>query len=86
MTSDKVKEILRSEPFQPFIVHLADGRSLNVRHPEQMAISPSGRIAYVFVSDDQHDSGRHLDALMITDIEVRSEPPGAMPGRNGSPS
>lgn len=72
MTSDKLREVLRAAPFQPFILHLADGRQLEVRHPELMAISPSGRIAYLFQEGDRHDSGHHIDVLMITSLEVRT--------------
>jgi hypothetical protein len=71
MTSDKIREIHRAQPFHPFVLHLADGRSLAVPHPELMAISPSGRIAYVYATGDQHDAGHHIDVLMIVDIEVR---------------
>jgi hypothetical protein len=71
MTSDKLKEVLKAVPFNPFRLHLADGRPIDVSHPELMAVSPSGRIAYVFKENDTHDSGHHIDVLMITDIEVR---------------
>jgi len=76
MTSDKLKEVLKAEPFAPFRLHLADGRSIDVPHPELMAISPSGRVAYVFRQGNRHDSGHHFDVLMITDIEVRTARPG----------
>ena len=81
MTSDKLREVLRAEPFNPFVVHMADGRALTVNHPELMAISPSGRIAYLFETGDRHDSGHHIEILMITSIEVRSARPGTGRGR-----
>lgn len=29
-----VRETLRRQPFEPFVIRLADGRGLGVRHPE----------------------------------------------------
>ena len=70
MTSDKLREVLLAQPFYPFVLHMADGRALTVKHPELMAISPSGRLAYLFQQGDSRDSGHHLDILLITDVEV----------------
>jgi hypothetical protein len=81
MTSDKLREVLRTEPFQPFVIHMADGRALPVTHPELMAISPSGRIAYLFETGARQDSGHHIDILMITSIEVQAARPGTGRGR-----
>jgi hypothetical protein len=75
MTSEKIRELHKAQPFHSFVLHMADGRHINVRHPEQMAISPSGRIAVVFTADDQKDSSHYIDVLMITDIEVKSDRP-----------
>lgn len=67
MTSDRLKQIHANRPFQPFVVHLADGRKLPVRHPELLAIAPSGRTCVVITSDD---STHILDVLTITGLEV----------------
>lgn len=72
MASEKLHEVLRAEPFQPFVLHMADGRQIEVRHPELMAISPSGRIAYVFEQGSRRDSGRHLENQRITGLEIRN--------------
>ena len=36
--------MLRAAPFQPFDIHLADGRAIAVRHPEMVAVTEGGRI------------------------------------------
>lgn len=40
MTVDELRKMLRAQPFRPFEIHLADGRSLPVNHPEVVAIVP----------------------------------------------
>ena len=71
MTSDRLKEVLTSEPFHPFVIHLADGRNLEVSHPELVAISPSGRTAVVFTRDD---ASHYIDLLLVSDLEVKPHP------------
>jgi hypothetical protein len=51
MTSEQLKTFRRARPFQPFAIHLADGRQLLVRHPEAAALSPSGRSVQVINAD-----------------------------------
>ena len=33
-------EALHKQPFEPFIIRLADGRSVDVRHPDFVAVHP----------------------------------------------
>jgi hypothetical protein len=35
-----VREALHKQPFEPFTIQLADGRSLPVPHPDFVAVSP----------------------------------------------
>ncbi len=51
MTIDQVRILHRTVPFQPFDIHLADGRALSVDHPELLAISPPGRTIVVGLPD-----------------------------------
>lgn len=44
MNADAIREMLRREPVQPFVIHLWSGESHEVRHPEYLAIG-KGRIA-----------------------------------------
>jgi len=69
MTAGRLRELYAARPFQPFIIHLADGREIPVTHPEWMWILPSGRTVYVTQRDETVNI---IDVLLITDIEVRS--------------
>jgi len=65
MTIEKIRSLHDAKPFKPFTIHLADGRSVRVEHPEFMARSPSGRTIYV---EEPGDVGHHIDLLLVTDL------------------
>lgn len=44
MELSDLREAIRRQPFQPFVVRLADGRSLTVNHPEYVAVGPQHAI------------------------------------------
>jgi hypothetical protein len=67
MTTDQFRAALRQRPFQPFTIRMADGRAFEVPHPEFVALSPSGRTAIVFQSDDDYSI---LDLLLMTELQV----------------
>lgn len=66
MTSEKLHEVHSARPFRPFRMNLADGRRLDVRHPEMLAYRLGSRSVY-FVHDD--DRGEHVDLLLVVLIE-----------------
>jgi len=69
MTIEQVRNLYNAAPFKPFIIHLADGRQIPVKHREFMAISPSGRTIVVYQTDD---TSNIIDLLLVTDLEVRN--------------
>ena len=61
-----LQEALRQKPFEPFRIHIADGRSYPVQHPEFLALNPPGRSVAISLDD----GGFHiLDLLRITGLE-----------------
>lgn len=68
MAIQEVKKLYDAEPFQPFVIHLADGRQIPVLHREFMATAPSGRTVLVYQPDD---SSNVIDLLLVTDLEVK---------------
>jgi hypothetical protein len=69
MTIEQLRHFRRTQPFQPFVMHLADGRSISVLHPEFMATAPSGRTVTVYQPDD---SMNVIDLLLVTDLELKT--------------
>jgi hypothetical protein len=67
MTIEHFRAALHEQPYRPFILRMADGRAFEVRHPDFVAHSPSGRTAVVFHANESHSV---LDLLLMTEIEV----------------
>ena len=84
MHIDDIRAALRRQPFQPFVLRLADGRAMPVPHPEQVAL---GR-RFVFVVNPTDDSSSFVEPLLIVSIDYASAPtPPPPPGTgNGPPS
>jgi hypothetical protein len=75
MDLDGVREALRKQPFQPFLMQLADGRSLPILHPEFVAV---GKRRLVVI--DENDGWSFVEPLMIVSLDQMKKTP---PGGNG---
>jgi len=42
MTIEKLKQLYETQPFKPFVIHLADGRGIPVHHRDFIMAVPSG--------------------------------------------
>jgi hypothetical protein len=40
MTPDTIRALLKRQPFKPFTIHMNDGRSLSVNHPDFVLLPP----------------------------------------------
>jgi hypothetical protein len=69
MTIEQVKHLYNEVPFKPFIIHLADGRRIPVKHREFIATAPSGRTIVVYQPDDSFNI---IDLLLVTSLEVKN--------------
>jgi hypothetical protein len=67
MTVERLREVLTTQPFRPFTIHLADGNSIPVASREFVSTSPSGRTIVVWQPDDRMNI---LDLLLVTKLEV----------------
>ncbi len=70
-----VREALHKQPFEPFIIRLADGRSLPVPHPDFVAVLP--RRIFVRAEDN---SWSIVEPLMIVSLDSM---PKKGKGKNG---
>jgi hypothetical protein len=70
MTIDKIRSLYLAEPFQPFVIHLADGRNVSVVSREFISTVPSGRTVVV---SDPDDHVHIIDLLLVTDLEVTAK-------------
>ena len=81
MTTEQFRAALKREPFAPFAVHLADGRSVGVKHPEQVAMSQGGRTVVVVQPDDSWNA---IVLLLVTDIEFFGSGDRELPDRRSA--
>jgi hypothetical protein len=70
MTSARVREALKRQPFIPFTVAVAvaDQKEYTIDHPEFAALSPGGRELTVYETDDVRHT---IDLLLVTQITDR---------------
>jgi hypothetical protein len=66
VTTDQLKVFLSARPFSPFLIHTADGRSIEVRHPETVAHG-GGRVAVGVKSDDSFEV---VDLSLVPSLEA----------------
>lgn len=59
-----VRDALHKQPFEPFVIRLADGRSLPVPHPDFVALTP--RRVIVGAEDD---SWSIVEPLLIVSLD-----------------
>jgi len=67
MTVEQLQATQHAQPFSPYRIHMADGRSLDVHHPDFVARSPTGRTIVVYKPDDTSEI---VDLLLVTSLEV----------------
>lgn len=65
MNIQQIKRYHDARPFEPFTMHLTDGREFRVDHPEFMARFPDGRMIFVVTGED---SAETINILLITSI------------------
>ena len=75
MTIEQLRATREANPFRPFTIYMADGRSYRVPHRDYVSMSPTGRTVIVYEPDESH---RILDLLLVTELLVEpvSSPPG----------
>ena len=78
MRANEILRQQRTRPFKPIRIHLSDGASYDVRHPEMMMVTA----AVVFIAlapekDGVPDRSVYCDPLHVTRIEpINGETPG----------
>ena len=69
MTAEQLRVMREANPFRPFTIHLADGRSLFVPHRDFVSQFPSGRTIIVYKPDDSYSI---VDLYLVTELEVQN--------------
>ena len=75
MTVEQLKTIHEAKPFRPFTIHLADGASVDVPHPELLWRTQGGRTIFVNTGGEEVQI---IDLLLVTKLTLHN---GAAGGR-----
>ena len=67
MTIQQPHAVHRAAPFYPLTVHVADGCSFHVPHPDFLSMSPTVRTVII---DQQNDEFSTLDLILMTEIQT----------------
>lgn len=67
MTIEKLRDVARARPFRPFSICLADGRSLRVRSPENIFITPEAQ--RTFIVAESGEEYKIIDLLHVSSID-----------------
>lgn len=67
MTNAEVQQLLHSAPFVPFTIHLANGSSFKIDHPDFATLSRAGQVLAV---NTQGNAFALIDLLLATHLET----------------
>ena len=68
MTLEEVRAIVHAAPFQPFNMHLANGSSIRVPHPDFIAIPAVGRTVALYKEGERAHT--IVDLLLVTRLVI----------------
>lgn len=84
MTLQDFRKLYDAEPFQPFTLHLANGKEISVLHPDFVAVPSAGRTVVVITPDN---SRMHMvDLLLVSSLETQTHASGELPSAPSSPN
>jgi hypothetical protein len=69
VTIEQLRATVKAQPFVPFTLRLADGRSYEIRHSDFISSHPQGRAIIVYKPGLNGDL-EILDLLLVVGIEV----------------
>jgi hypothetical protein len=64
----RIRDLLRAVPFQPFVIRMADGREYRIEHPD-FVLAAASDVPQITI--EEHNGTVHfLSALLVTSVEV----------------
>jgi hypothetical protein len=68
----RIRELLHTSPFQPFIIRLADGREYRIDHPD-FVLAAATDVPQITI-EERDGSQHYLSALLVTSIQRLTVP------------
>ena len=66
MHTESLKELLHTAPFVPFTVHVADGKSYSVEHPDLVWFTQGGRTMFIATGGEKFVM---VDTMLVSSAE-----------------
>jgi hypothetical protein len=66
MNAESIREFLRREPFEPFVIRMSNGESHQVRHPECLLVLKTK----VILGYPDEDRAVHLSLIHVNAVEA----------------
>ena len=67
MKADEIRKMLHNQPFREFVIVVADGGRIPVKHEDFVAVAPTGREMIVYQPDGSYNA---VDIMLVTRLEV----------------
>ncbi|MFM8985751.1 MAG: hypothetical protein ACKONH_06810 [Planctomycetia bacterium] len=71
MNAESIREFLRREPFEPFVIRMSNGESHQVRHPECLLVLKTK----VILGYPEEDRAVHLSLIQVNAVEALQTTP-----------
>jgi len=71
MTIEQLRAAREANPFRPFTLYLADGRSWRVPHRDYLSMTPGGRTVIVY---QEGEAFSIIDLLLVTELAIEEVP------------
>jgi hypothetical protein len=68
----RIRDLMRSVPFQPFVIRIADGREYRIEHPD-FILASSKNPSEIIIEEEHRDRVHFVSALLITSVEKVSD-------------
>jgi hypothetical protein len=72
ITVERLASYIGAEPFRPFLIKMASGQTLEIRHPEMISLRRSSATVYFELSDDPElakEREREVSLLLMESVE-----------------
>ena len=71
MHAEILRQILHTQPFQPFTVHTVSGETYPVNHPDFVLLPQGGRTIYIHLPGGDGERVRIVDTALIERLETK---------------
>ena len=69
MAAKRIMNYMTAEPFRPFRINMASGKSYDIRHPEMIQIGRTTATVFTWMSEDEEEAKEREQELSIILME-----------------